>query len=138
VVRSAVKDKRVVVVDDSIMRGTTSKKLIKMIRRAGAKEIHLRISAPPTKYPCFYGIDIPTRHELIASSHTIEEIQKYLRVDSLGYLSIENALKAMEVSNVKSQWCDACFSGDYPLPFDEKDYNNQKSLFAEYMIEEMR
>jgi amidophosphoribosyltransferase len=138
VVRSAVKDKRVVVVDDSIMRGTTSKKLIKMIRRAGAKEIHLRISAPPTKYPCFYGIDIPTRHELIASSHTIEEIQKYLRVDSLGYLSIENALKAMEIENTPSnQWCHACFTGDYPLSFHQEDYNNQKTLFSEYIVEEL-
>ncbi|GIX42857.1 MAG: amidophosphoribosyltransferase [Leptospiraceae bacterium] len=139
VVKSAVKDKRVVVVDDSIMRGTTSKKLIKMIRKAGAKEIHLRISAPPTRFPCFYGIDIPTRHELIASSHTIEEIQKYLKIESLGYLSIENARKAMEVNNSPvCQWCDACFTGNYPLPFQEEEYNNQKTLFSEYMIEEIR
>ncbi len=138
VVRSAVKDKRVVVVDDSIMRGTTSRKLIKMIRKAGAKEIHLRISAPPTKFPCFYGIDIPTRNELIASSHTIEEIKKYLRVDSLGYLSIENALKAMEIEfTPHCNWCDACFSGNYPLPFEQEDYNNQKTLFSEYITEEL-
>ncbi|MCS7204742.1 MAG: amidophosphoribosyltransferase [Leptospiraceae bacterium] len=139
VVKSVVNGKRVVVVDDSIMRGTTSRKLIKMLRNAGAKEIHLRISAPPTRFPCFYGIDIPTRSELIASTHTIEEIKKYLRVDSLGYLSIEMALKAMETENsLLSQWCDACFTGNYPVPIFEEDYNNQKKLFSEYLLEEMK
>lgn len=139
VIKNAVFNKRVVLVDDSIMRGTTSKKLIKMLRKAGAKEIHLRISAPPTRFPCFYGIDIPTRNELIASSHTVEEIKKHLRVDSLGYLSIENALKAMEVENApKSHWCYACFSGEYPLPFPNADYDNQKNLFSEYLIEEIK
>lgn len=139
VVKSAVQNKKIVVVDDSIMRGTTSKKLIKMLRKAGAKEIHLRISAPPTKFPCFYGIDIPTRSELIASTHTVEEIQKYLKVDSLGYLSIEMALKAMEVKDAPhSHWCTACFSGEYPLPFSNSDYNNQKTLFSEYLIEELK
>ncbi len=140
VIKSAVKDKRVIVVDDSIMRGTTSKKLIKMIRKAGAKEIHLRISSPPTKFPCFYGIDIPTRNELIASSHTIEEIKKYLKVDSLVYLSVENMLKAMQVDGEvkQNQWCDACFTGNYPLKFQDLDYNNQKTLFSEYLIEEIR
>lgn len=138
-VKSAVMDKRVIVVDDSIMRGTTSKKLIKMLRKAGAKEIHLRISAPPTRFPCFYGIDIPTRNELIASTHTIEEIKKHLRVDSLGYLSIENALKAMEVGNTPTNhWCHACFSGEYPLPFPKSNYDNKKSLFSEYLIEEIK
>ncbi|MFN3604850.1 MAG: amidophosphoribosyltransferase [Leptonema sp. (in: bacteria)] len=139
VVKSAIYNKRVVVVDDSIMRGTTSKKLIKMLKKAKAKEIHLRISAPPTKFPCFYGIDIPTRNELIASSHTIEEIKKYLKVDSLGYLSIEMALKAMEVETApKNHWCTACFSGGYPLPFSNPDYNNQKHLFSEYLVEESK
>ncbi len=139
VVRSAVEGKRVVLVDDSIMRGTTSRKLIKMMKNAGAKEIHMRISAPPTRFPCFYGIDIPTRNELIASSHTTEEIQKYLRVDSLGYMSVESALRAMEVPGVKSNhWCDACFTGRYPILFDTTEYGNQKDLFTEFMIEEVR
>ena len=83
VVRSAVNNKRIVIVDDSIMRGTTMRKIIKMFRGGGAKEIHVRISSPPTKFPCFYGIDIPTHKELIASSHTIEEIRKYLRVETI-------------------------------------------------------
>ncbi len=134
VVKTAVANKRVIVVDDSIMRGTTSKKLIKMLRKAGAKEIHLRISAPPTRFPCFYGIDIPTRNELIASSHSIEEIQKYLKVDSLAYLSLGKAHKAMEVGNSYNRWCDACFSGNYPEPFYEENYNNQKDLFTEYSL----
>lgn len=131
-VRSVVAGKRIVLVDDSIVRGTTSRKLIKMIRNAGAKEIHMRISSPPTRFPCVYGIDIPTRNELIAASHSTEEIRKYLRVESLGYLSIENALKAMEVPGIKkNHWCDACFTGNYPVLFKSQDYNNQKQLFTD-------
>lgn len=95
VIASAVRGKRVVLVDDSIMRGTTSRKLIKMFRRAGAKEVHMRISAPPTKFPCYYGIDIPTRQELIAATHSLEEIIKYLKVDSLGYMSLDATRAAM-------------------------------------------
>jgi amidophosphoribosyltransferase len=130
-------DKRIVLIDDSIMRGTTSKKLIKMMRRAGVKEIHLRISAPPTKFPCYYGIDIPTRQELIAATHTIDEIKSYLQVDSLGYMSIDNAREAV-MDNSKNSWCDACFSGEYPLPFVEDKMGNQKDLFTEYAVEENR
>lgn len=139
VVRSAIEGKRIVLVDDSIMRGTTSRKLVKMMKNAGAKEIHMRISAPPTRFPCFYGIDIPTRNELIASSHTPEEIRKYLGVDSLGYMSVESALRAMEMPGVASnRWCDACFTGHYPILFDSSEYGNQKNLFTEFMIEEAR
>lgn len=139
VVKAAVEGKRVAVIDDSIMRGTTSRKLIKMLRRAGATEIHMRISAPPTRFPCFYGIDIPTRNELIAASHTTEEIQKYLRVDSLGYMSTEMALKAMELPGTRTaRWCDACFTGRYPILFDSKNHGNQKDLFTEFHIEENR
>ena len=126
VVRSAVEGKRIVVVDDSIMRGTTMRKIIKMFRKGGAKEIHVRISAPPTRFPCFYGIDIPTRSELIASSHTIEEIQKYLRVDSLAYMTVESMLKALDVHHGK--FCTACFDGNYPIEFQEAD-DYQKCLF---------
>lgn len=135
VIRNAVEGKRVVLVDDSIMRGTTSRKIIKMIRQAGATEIHVRISAPPTKYPCYYGIDIPTRQELIASTHTLEEIIKYLRVDSLGYMSLEYSHGAVATDTVSHNWCDACFSGEYPVSFDDNE-GNQKQLFTEYMVEE--
>ena len=135
VVRSALKGQRVVLIDDSIMRGTTSRKLIKMLRKAGVAEIHLRISAPPTKFPCYYGIDIPTRKELIAATHTVEEIITYLQVDSLGYMSIDNAREAVMDSS-RNSWCDACFSGNYPLTFVEDEMGNQKDLFTEYAVEE--
>jgi amidophosphoribosyltransferase len=114
-VKGIIKDKRVVVVDDSIVRGTTSRKIIKMIRNAGAKEIHYRISSPPILNPCFYGMDFPTKSELIATSHTSEEIKKYLRVDSLAYLSMEGLVKA--VGGRKEKYCMACFDGDYPVDF---------------------
>lgn len=114
-VKGIIKDKRVVVVDDSIVRGTTSRKIIKMIRNAGAKEIHYRISSPPILNPCFYGMDFPTKSELIATSHTPEEIRKYLRVDTLSYLSIEGLVKA--AGGRKEKYCMACFDGDYPVDF---------------------
>jgi amidophosphoribosyltransferase len=113
-VRDALRGKKVVVVDDSIVRGTTSKKIIKMIRNAGATEVHLRISSPPTSYPCFYGIDMPTRQELIASSHSIEEIRKYITADSLGYISMEGIQKVVPYP---MNYCAACFDGEYPVPF---------------------
>ncbi len=113
-VRDALKGKRVVVVDDSIVRGTTSKKIIKMIRNAGAAEIHMRISSPPTSYPCFYGIDTPTRQELIASSHNIEEIRKYITADTLGYISMDGIQKVVPY---RMNYCAACFDGEYPVPF---------------------
>ncbi len=113
-VRDALRGKRVVVVDDSIVRGTTSKKIIKMIRNAGATEIHMRISSPPTTYPCFYGIDTPTRQELIASSHSIEEIRKYITADTLGYISMDGIQKVVPY---RMNYCAACFDGAYPVPF---------------------
>jgi len=113
-VRDALRGKRVVVVDDSIVRGTTSKKIIKMIRNAGAAEIHMRISSPPTSYPCFYGIDTPTRQELIASSHSIEEIRKYITADTLGYISMDGIQKVVPY---RMNYCAACFDGAYPVPF---------------------
>jgi len=105
---------RVVVVDDSIVRGTTSKKIIKMIRNAGAKEVHLRISSPPTSFPCFYGIDMPTRQELIAATHSIEEIRKYITADTLGYISMDGIQKVIQQP---MNYCAACFDGEYPVPF---------------------
>lgn len=104
--------KSVVVVDDSIVRGTTSKKLVAMLRQAGAREIHLRISSPPTTNPCFYGIDTPDKHELIAAKHSIDEIAAYIGVDSLAYLSIEGLYRAVE--STQGKFCDACFTGNYP------------------------
>ena len=93
--REMLEGKRVVVVDDSIVRGTTSRKIVKMIRAAGAREVHMRISSPPIQWPCYYGIDTPTRKELIGSSHRVEEICRYLGADSLGYLSLDGMLKAI-------------------------------------------
>jgi amidophosphoribosyltransferase len=114
-VRDILKGKRVVVVDDSIVRGTTSKKIVKMIREiGGAKEVHMRICSPPTIGPCFYGIDTPTRHELIASSHMTEEIRKYITADSLSYLSIDG-LKQL-IPNPQD-YCSACFDNNYPIHF---------------------
>ena len=116
-VKGALKGKRVVVVDDSIVRGTTSKKLIKLIRSSGAKAIHLRISSPPIISPCFFGIDMPTKGELIASSKTVRVIRDYLDVDSLGYLSTEGMLSMPALPN--SSFCVGCFSGKYALPIEK-------------------
>lgn len=129
-----VKDKRVVVVDDSIMRGTTQRKIITMLRKAGAKEIHVRIAAAPTRYACYYGIDIPHRSELIASSHSIEEIKKYLRVDSIAYASQQTMIDS--AGNDK-KYCVACFDGNYPLALEEiQESFVQKELFTEYNAHE--
>jgi amidophosphoribosyltransferase len=123
-VESVIRGKRVVVIDDSIVRGTTSRKIIKMVRDAGAREVHLRISSPPTQWPCYYGIDTPTRRELIASSHSIEEIARYVTADSLGYLSLEGMLDAVSGCGGEKapalppeHFCHACFSGQYAIPF---------------------
>ncbi|PID79830.1 amidophosphoribosyltransferase [bacterium DOLJORAL78_65_58] len=115
-VQEVVRGKRVVVIDDSIVRGTTMRKLVKLIKAAGAKEVHLRIASPPVTNPCFYGIDTPVRSELIASSHTVDEIATYLRVDSLHYLSREGL---MEAAGGQDRYCDACFTGRYPVSFGE-------------------
>ncbi|MBI5408457.1 MAG: amidophosphoribosyltransferase [Nitrospirae bacterium] len=112
-VRKLLEGKRVLVVDDSIVRGTTSKKIVKMIREGGgAKEVHLRISSPPTIGPCFYGIDTPTRKELIAATHSVEEIRKYITADTLKYLSLDGLLKV--IPNPE-KYCTACFNDDYPV-----------------------
>jgi amidophosphoribosyltransferase len=104
--------KRVVLVDDSIVRGTTSRKIVRMVRQAGAREVHLRISCPPTISPCFYGVDTPTKSELIASNHTVEEIRRFVEADSLGFLSLGSLRKAM--ADDKHEYCYACYTGDYP------------------------
>ena len=107
------KDKSITIVDDSIVRGTTSKKIVAMAREAGANEVHMRIASPPVTGPCYYGIDTPTRKELVASSYTVEEVRQYINADTLSYLSIPGLYKA--VSNSEDNgYCDACFTGNYP------------------------
>lgn len=125
--RNVLDGKRVVVVDDSIVRGTTSRKIVKMIRQAGAREVHLRISSPPTTNPCFYGIDTPNRAELIASSHNVEEICRYVTADSLAYLSEEGMYAFL--GGRQPGFCDACFTGRYPVPFEETATHRQLVLF---------
>ncbi|AKT40894.1 amidophosphoribosyltransferase [Chondromyces crocatus] len=129
--RAAIEGKRVIVVDDSIVRGTTSRKIVKMIRDAGAREVHVRISSPPTRWPCYYGIDTPTRAELIASTHDLQEISQYLTADSVGYLSLEGLVNGVRSVEAPARvgtpggstppgpdsYCHACFSGSYPVPF---------------------
>lgn len=115
-VRESLEGKRIILIDDSIVRGTTMRKIVKMLRNVGAKEVHLRITSPPIISPCFYGMDFPSRKELIAATHSLEEIQTYLRVDSLAYLSVEGMMKA--VKGTPSGHCTACFTAKYPVPFD--------------------
>ncbi len=119
-IREVIENKRIIVVDDSIVRGTTCQKIMKMLYNVGAKEIHLRISSPPIKFPCFYGIDTPTSKELIAANYSIEEIRNFLNVDTLGYLSIDGLLRP--VRNFNKGFCLACFNGDYPIKEGKKNY----------------
>ena len=127
-VRDVVKGKRVVVVDDSIVRGTTGRKIIKMIRAAGAKEIHVRISSPPTSYPCFYGIDTPLRRDLIAATHTLEEINTYLTSDSLGYLSVQG-LHACVPNGEARRTATPASPGNYTIPLETEETGEQLHLF---------
>jgi len=119
--------RRVVVVDDSIVRGTTSRKIVRMIRGAGAREVHMRISSPPIQWPCYYGIDTPTRKELIGASHSVEEIRRYLGADTLGYLSLEGMLKA--TGSDPAGFCHACFTGSYRVGMAPEE-TPQLGLFA--------
>ncbi|HEX6502452.1 MAG TPA: amidophosphoribosyltransferase [Terriglobales bacterium] len=112
-VRSLLEGKRVVLIDDSIVRGTTSRKIVRMIRSAGAKEVHMRISCPPTISPCFYGVDTPSKKQLIAANKTVEEIREYIGADSLSYLSVEGLKKAC-ADGSKTTYCTACYTGKYP------------------------
>jgi amidophosphoribosyltransferase len=116
-VRSLLEGQRVVLVDDSIVRGTTSRKIVRIVREAGAREVHVRISCPPTVSPCFYGIDTPTKKELIASTHCVEEIRQYLGADTLGYLSLEGMLRA--VGDTQGKFCLACYTSNYPTTVQE-------------------
>ena len=125
--RQVLEGKRVVVVDDSIVRGTTSRKIVTMLRAAGAREVHMRISSPPTIGPCYYGVDTPTRSELIASEHSIESIRDFITADTLGFLSQEGLYP---FTNGDSEgFCDACFTGRYPLPVSDETRARQLVLF---------
>ncbi|MCH1571129.1 MAG: hypothetical protein L7S64_07265, partial [Longimicrobiales bacterium] len=117
-VRDVLAGQRVVVVDDSLVRGTTSRSLVRMLKAAGAIEVHFRIGSPPVRHPCFYGIDMPTRGELIGSGIEIPQIAAQLGVDSLGYLSLEGMIDAVAEAG---PYCTACFSGDYPAPLVDVD-----------------
>ena len=118
-VRSILNDKRVILVDDSIVRGTTSRKIVRMVRAAGAREVHVRISCPPTISPCFYGVDTPRKAELIGATHTLEEIREFLEADSIAYLSLEGMLSAVQTE--KSSYCTSCYTGVYPVDFPRDD-----------------
>lgn len=124
-----IKGKRLVVVDDSIIRGTTTKQIIQALREAGATEVHTRITCPPTMWPCFYGIDMPTRQELIASDLSVDEIGTYVGADSLAYLSLEGMVGATGQS--KGDFCRACFDGDYPIPVPDEHAEQGKFLLEE-------
>ncbi len=128
-----VRGKKIVVVDDSIVRATTGRKIIKMLRQQGAKEIHFRVTSPPTRFPCFYGIDTPSRSELIASSHEVEEVNTYMTSDTLTYLSIDGMKRAIGngADSFSYNFCDACFSGHYPLRFPWGMELEQMELFVQ-------
>ena len=127
-VKNLISGKRLAIIDDSIVRGTTSRKIVKMLLEAGAKEVHLRISSPPILHSCFYGIDTPNKEELIAHSHSLEETRKYLGADSLQYLSIKKMLEVLQ--NGKNKFCSACFDGNYPVPItDHFSTTQQLNLF---------
>jgi len=120
--------KRVVLVDDSIVRGTTSKKIVEMVRQAGAKEVHMRISSPPTAHPCFFGIDTPDYENLLAAQHDLASMAKLLGVDSLAFISIDGLYKALGEAKRNPdhpQYCDACFTGNYPLPLTDRKAGTQ-------------
>lgn len=120
----SLKGKRVILVDDSIVRGTTSRKIVAMVREAGAREVHMRIASPPTMHSCYYGVDTPDREKLLAAQHSIEEMGRLIEADSLGFISIDGLYRAMGEpgrDNQQPQYCDACFTGDYPIPLVDRD-----------------
>ncbi|MBI2838911.1 MAG: amidophosphoribosyltransferase [Acidobacteria bacterium] len=134
-VRGLLEGKRVIVIDDSIVRGTTSRKIVKMVRMAGAKEVHFRVSCPPTIGSCYYGIDTPYPKDLIASSHTVEEIRRFLDADSLGYLSLEGLMRAVGHDD---RYCTACYTLKYPVEFPQEQLAQLKLFQKEDEIEDIR
>ncbi|MBU0971991.1 MAG: amidophosphoribosyltransferase, partial [Proteobacteria bacterium] len=117
-VRELIKNKEIIIIEDSIIRGTTAKTRVKALRELGAKKVHMRVSCPPHKFPCYYGIDFSSKGELIAARKPLNELTEHLGLDSLHYLSVEGMLEASGVVNPELNFCKACFDGDYPVPFD--------------------
>ncbi len=138
--RALIEGKRIVLIDDSIVRGTTSLKIVQMMRDAGAKEVHMRIASPPTRHSCFYGVDTPERAKLLAANHDVEGMRNFIQADSLSFISIDGLYKAVgeeRRSEIRPQYCDACFTGHYPTRLtdqDEMEPLNQLSLLAERVV----
>jgi amidophosphoribosyltransferase len=129
--RPVLEDQRVILVDDSIVRGTTSRKIVEMVRAAGAREVHMRISSPPTTHSCFYGIDTPERGELFAARYSVEEMADQIGVDSLAYISIDGLYRALgkpDRDPARPHYCDACFTGDYPIALPDQADNSERQL----------
>jgi amidophosphoribosyltransferase len=135
--RADLEGKRVILVDDSIVRGTTSTKIVEMVRNAGAREVHMRISSPPTTHSCFYGIATPDREQLLASRYDVDAMARLIGVDSLAFISLDGLYRAMGETRRDTnapRFCDACFTGDYPIPLidaDDGKVSVQLSLLAE-------
>jgi amidophosphoribosyltransferase len=133
--RAMLKGRRVILVDDSIVRGTTSRKIVEMVRAAGASEVHMRISSPPTTHSCFYGIDTPERSKLLAAQHSVAEMAKIIGADSLAFVSLDGLYRALGQGGrdpAKPYFCDACFTGEYPIPAPDADADTrQLSLLTE-------
>lgn len=130
---AVLEGKRVILVDDSIVRGTTSKKIVNMVREAGAREVHMRIASPPTTHSCFYGVDTPTRDQLLAAKHNVKDMAKIIGVDSLAFISLDGMYRAVSGkprNQQAPQYCDACFSGDYPIPLTDSENAEKKDLFS--------
>ena len=136
--RIVLAGKRVILVDDSIVRGTTSRKIVEMVRAAGAAEVHMRISSPPTTHSCFYGIDTPERGKLLAARHNVEEMAQLIGADSLAFVSLDGLYRALGKPNrdvAKPHYCDACFTGEYPIPLPDMMDNSDRQLS---LLTEMR
>jgi amidophosphoribosyltransferase len=138
--RALIEGKSVVLVDDSIVRGTTSLKIVQMMRDAGATEVHMRIASPPTRHSCFYGVDTPERAKLLAAIHDVEGMRAFIQADSLAFISIEGLYRALGQDrrhDIRPQYCDACFTGDYPTRLTDHDDStevDQLSLLAERVV----
>jgi amidophosphoribosyltransferase len=129
--RPILEGKRVILVDDSIVRGTTSRKIVEMVRQAGATEVHMRISSPPTTHSCYYGIDTPERDKLLAAKHDLEEMARIIGVDSLAFISLDGLYRALGKPGrdpANPTYCDACFTGDYGIPLTDAQDNNDRQL----------
>jgi amidophosphoribosyltransferase len=124
--REVIEGRRIVVIDDSIVRGNTTRQIVAMLKEAGAREVHLRVSSPPLKWPCFYGIDMPDQDELIAATTSIEDIERHVDADSLAYLSVEGMLESTQIP--KDAFCTACFTSNYPIPIPSEELRSKHVL----------